>query len=89
MEYRGWRVWLNRSAFYAHGSASRPSGCTLTSRNLRRLYRGIDRIEGSLTGNDAPVWFLFALVFPDADLIDLDAVEDPDLRNASSTRSPR
>lgn len=78
-EYRGWHIWRDQSAFHAREPACRYPACTLTSRSLRRLRMGVDAIERSYAGESAPIWYLFAVTFPELGPIDLSIVEDPDL----------
>lgn len=40
---------------------------------------GVDAIERSYAGESAPIWYLFAVTFPELGPIDLSIVEDPDL----------
>jgi hypothetical protein len=82
-EYRGWRIWQDRSAFYAREPACRYSACTLS---LCRLWTGVDAVERSYAGEPAPIWYLFALTYPEFGPVDLSAAYDSDPTNIYRAR---
>jgi hypothetical protein len=83
-EYRGWRIWRDRSAFYAREPVCRSPAYTLTATSLRRLWAGVDAVERSYTGEPAPIWYLFALAFPDFGQIDPKVNSNYDFAKARS-----
>lgn len=75
-EYRGWRIWQDRSVFYAREPACRYPACILTASSLRHLRAGVDAVERSHAGMPAPIWYLFASAFPEFGPIDLSSVDE-------------